>query len=556
MVLAITKSYESSNNYNYADNIYIIQQFYIPSNPKRRAEVNDCLKRNADLQQISKIYLLGEKEYSKKELGLNDKQFSKISQHVIGHRMKYIDVFKFTQEEKLKGYIIFMNSDIFLDKTVDNIYKTPLASEKTFMAQLRFEFNPSNKHLQLNKLFVNWITYSQDTWIYHTNYQPEKSKLHIFDFEFGKPGCDNKITYLMSVLGFEIINDPNFIKSYHVHNTNIRNYSSSDRIKKPYEIVIPQYYLKGTQALYGIDVNILFGKKFNHKDSNIKLNSYIKNKIISNSNFIIPRVAGVENDYAIYTLMVNLQSASSDMITYLKNYITKIKNNAGIFLSSNDSLKKYSKLYLEAFKLCDLYSSWAPFDDVFRTINTSHTILNNIYSDKDTVYSEVFDIYHYIFSNPWTHALKGKRVLMISQFEDSIKEKINIRKEIYGIDLFPECEILTIKPPQTQGQEPSEDFEIELKKFTDKLDLIKDTYDVALVSCGGYGNLVCAHIYKSGNSAIYVGGVLQMFWGILGTRWFENRPDIIRLFLNKHWSRPKESEKPLNHNSIENSCYW
>ena len=532
------------------DNINIFCQFFVHSDKNRHAEIKKCLKYNVKNKYISKIYLLNEKIYNKDELGITS---DKIIQYNIGKRLKFQDIFDYISTNNINGYNIIINSDIFFDNTIKNLYKSDIHINKKMFALLRFEYDENNYHD--SKIFGARGD-SQDTWIIHSNFNIVKQQSKIFNFEFGKPGCDNKITYLMSVLGFEIINDPNFIKSYHVHNTNIRNYSNSDRINKPYEIVIPPYYLKGTQEFYGIDVNVLFGKKFNHKDSNIKLNNYIKNKITLNSNFIIPRVAGIENDYAIYTLLVKLQNASADILTYLQNYITKMKNNAGILFTSNESLKKYSKLYLEAFNLCDLYSSWAPFDEVFKWINTSHTILNNIYSNKDTVYSEVFDIYHYIFSNPWTHALKGKRILMISQFEDSIKEKINIRKEIYGIDLFPECEILTIKPPQTQGQEPSEDFEIELTKFTDKLDLIKDTYDVALVSCGGYGNLVCAHIYKSGKSAIYVGGVLQMFWGILGTRWFENRPDIIRLFLNKHWSKPKDSEKPLNHNSIEGSCYW
>ena len=109
------------------------------------------------------------------------------------------------------------------------------------------------------------------------------------------------------------------------------------------------------------------------------------------------------------------------------------------------------------------------------------------------------------------------------------------------MDLFPNCEIITIKPPQTQGNEPSEEFNIEFEKFTIELDKIKDEYDIALVSCGGYGSLVCAHIYKSGKSAIYVGGVLQMYWGILGNRWFKDRPDIIRLFLNKYWTKTLNS---------------
>jgi hypothetical protein len=81
-------------------------------------------------------------------------------------------------------------------------------------------------------------------------------------------------------------------------------------------------------------------------------------------------------------------------------------------------------------------------------------------------------------------------------------------------------------------------------------------YDVALVSCGGYGNLVCNYIFDSGKSAIYVGGVLQMYFGILGGRWLQDEPDIIRLFLNENWTRPKEHERPEGYKTIENGCYW
>jgi hypothetical protein len=225
-------------------------------------------------------------------------------------------------------------------------------------------------------------------------------------------------------------------------------------------------------------------------------------------------------------------------------------------------------MYLEAFNISEIYSSWPLFGNFFNScwidikINDEQRRFNfikyleDVFKTKETLQSEVFDIYHYIYGTPWTFALKNKRLLMVSNFEESIKEKIDNRKKIYGVDLFPDCNIITIRPPQTQGEEYSREFDVELEKFTKKLDKIKNDYDIALVSCGGYGNLVCSHIYKSGKSAIYVGGVLQMYWGILGSRWFKDRPDIIRLFLNEHWTRPKDSEKPKNYKNIENSCYW
>ena len=46
----------------------------------------------------------------------------------------------------------------------------------------------------------------------------------------------------------------------------------------------------------------------------------------------------------------------------------------------------------------------------------------------------------------------------------------NIRKNIYGVDLFPECKFVFIKPPQTQGTNPSKVFHEELDDFNKKIE--------------------------------------------------------------------------------------
>ena len=146
------------------------------------------------------------------------------------------------------------------------------------------------------------------------------------------------------------------------------------------------------------------------------------------------------------------------------------------------------------------------------------------------------DIFHFVNTTPWTHALRGKKLLIISPFVESIREKIDEREKIYGIDLFPECEFTFLKPPQTQGSEDSELFTVELEKFKNNVEdiLKKDGFDIALCSCGGYGNLICDFIYSLGKSSIYIGGVLQMYFGIYGERWIRERPDILKLYQNNY----------------------
>jgi hypothetical protein len=139
---------------------------------------------------------------------------------------------------------------------------------------------------------------------------------------------------------------------------------------------------------------------------------------------------------------------------------------------------------------------------------------------------------------------------------DSFKNKLEIREKIYGIDLFPECSFIFLKPPQTQAECPSREFSEELNDFIGEINNVINDFDVALVSCGGYGNLVCSQIYARGKSAVYVGGVLQMYFGVYGNRWERERPEIMSLYKNEYWTRPNDHERPVGFQNVEKSCYW
>ena len=44
-------------------------------------------------------------------------------------------------------------------------------------------------------------------------------------------------------------------------------------------------------------------------------------------------------------------------------------------------------------------------------------------------------------------------------------------------------------------------------------------FDAALLGCGAYGLPLAAHVVSRGASAVYVGGGLQLLFGIQGRRW-------------------------------------
>ena len=55
-------------------------------------------------------------------------------------------------------------------------------------------------------------------------------------------------------------------------------------------------------------------------------------------------------------------------------------------------------------------------------------------------------------------------------------------------------------------------------------------------------------------SAIYIGGSLQLFFGIMGGRW-KNSPKIIE-HVNNYWTYPLDEDKPKNPQLCEGNCYW
>ena len=540
------------------EKIYLIYQYFTPNTQKRLEEVQICMKKNLQNNAFEKIFLLNERKYSREELGL--KQYThdiinqRIEQVIINSRLTFTDVYDFVAKKKLLGFVVIINSDIFFDETIRILNKTDMHLHKSMLSLLRYEYRKYMLQLHDARLFGPRGD-SQDTWIFHSDYNIKEEFRRAFNFYFGQPGCDNKLLYLYKTLGYKVYNDPLTIKSYHLHADVGRNYPLAP-LPTPYYIMMPykkEGYGNGLQNVYSKDV------RYNMETDNKNLNDYLKNTLSKNIPFIIPRIAGIENNVAHigFELMNNNGSLEASKINYLKTAIKTMKNNAGIYLTNIKSVMEYSKLYLKAFEHCEVYTDWETHGNVYKYIKGSHDFITQSYAiSKKPIWARTLDVFEYIHCEPWTECLNGKKILIISSFVKTIEQNMEHRNKIYNKDLFPGCQFVYLKPPQTNGQNNSREFTYELSDFCSEITKIKDSFDIALVSCGGYGNLVCSHIYELGKSAIYVGGVLQMYFGILGARWKRERPDILRLYLNSAWHSPKADERPKGFENIEQSCYW
>jgi hypothetical protein len=515
-------------------NLFI--QFFIHPNPERYNEIKTCLKMNVLNPFISYIYLLNEQTvdenyrlFTEEELGIYSE---KIIQIPLGHRLMYNDVFEFAQGANCGGYNIIANADIFFDDSLENLLRSNMNTKPIMMCQLRYEYDGTPRGI---KIFGPRGD-SQDAWIYHSSYNKLLVNNKAFRFQLGQAGCDNHITYLFKHSGFELINDPQNVHCMHYHQTQIREYKGSDTIKPPYILINPHVV-----AAHKVDVAY---------DDNDYLYDFIICQFENNEPFIIPRVAGIENITA-YDALTN-----KDPRCYV------MKNNAGVMLSNMKSVKKYSKAYFKAFENSKVYCGWDANrgDNVYNGIADSHKHIDEVICPgSKKIWAETnLEIYNFIKrERVWTEALKGKRILVISSFIESISEKIPVLDKIYGRDLFPDCKFVFVKPPMLNCDSISQEWDIELNNFCLELDKLRDDYDIALVSCGGLGNLVCNYIYEEHKkSSIYVGGVLSVWFGVYNRRLIEEKSTILRMYLNEHWSRPKVSERPVGWEKTERGCYW
>jgi hypothetical protein len=221
------------------DDIYLINQFYMDIDKTRLQETRMTLKLNISLRLFKNIYLLNEKIYTQEELDLPKIEMSNIEQINIKKRLTYSDVFKFVKSYNLNGYIVIANSDIFFDKSIINVRNTSLSKKKAFYALSRFEyFKQYGNKLNLCKLVTNTY-WTQDVWIFHTDFLINPEQIKLCDFQFGKVGCDNKIAYLFYSFGFTVYNEPYIIKTYHNHSEQYRNQKEreKERIPKPYLLI-------------------------------------------------------------------------------------------------------------------------------------------------------------------------------------------------------------------------------------------------------------------------------------------------------------------------------
>lgn len=268
-------------------------------------------------------------------------------------------------------------------------------------------------------------------------------------------------------------------------------------------------------------------------------NTNISNLIEAKKSFLVGRV-GLGGGTAITALTYAKQPIHPQF--YIWIYQTE-----GFYGIPN--FDRFAQLYFNSIQSSDLQAYWG--DPSF----PGFIEYENFITPPNQSLIEPGSLDAYVFERPWTQKLAGKKVLIIHSFKESIDKQLKIKDKIWSNDNFlPEAEYLTYKPVQSLGGfGPHTSWYDSFDRMCD--DISKIDFDIALVAAGGYGMPLCGFIKESLNKgAIYVGGCLQLFFGIKGRRWDTNN-NITKLY-NENWIRASLEETPSSAPLVENSCYW
>ena len=194
--------------------VILVIPFYIDKRKARRRELEACLNYNLSTKRIDRVIAVCDAEvklpYHKKLTVINT-----------GRRQTFSDLVNIGNSVNPDGINIVANSDIqFKNSEVEKLLQVDYTN--LVLALSRWDIMKKGRP----KLHAH--SDSQDVWAW-------KGRLQVSgDFKMGTRGIDNRIAHEIGI-NYNIINPSHAIKTYHLHISEIRNYTGkSEAIPPPY----------------------------------------------------------------------------------------------------------------------------------------------------------------------------------------------------------------------------------------------------------------------------------------------------------------------------------
>ena len=299
-------------------------------------------------------------------------------------------------------------------------------------------------------------------------------------------------------------------------------------------------------------------KPFDYKtkeESFLRLQDYILEKQSKNETFFIGRLSG--NEPNVCGKVLKKEELPPKLLH-------EMLHTAGIYFENIDNIRDYVKDYINACKNSTMLGIWS--HGMYFQAMHFYDLIFKLCPDTPKICAQALEPYYFMDNDLYNfhEVFRNQKILIITSHIETTKQQIlhiQNKSKIHNKPIFENTTFELYKPPQQNGgNSDNQSYKVHLQKMKEDLDNIVKEFDfsIALVSCGGFGMLISDYIYKMEKSVIYVGGALQLYFGIMGNRWRTN-PNITQLH-NEYWTDVLNEDKPptiINNPSLcENSCYW
>lgn len=224
--------------------------------------------------------------------------------------------------------------------------------------------------------------------------------------------------------------------------------------------------------------------------------------------------------------------------------VNALCSNAGFFPNDFGLLGKYYEVNIAAIRNIDVLGSYQYGEKYF-----SEELGQAKRVNLDGYYAP------YFYKNPWTKALKNKKILVVHPFSEDIRSQYERRSQLWkNPDVLPDFELITYKSVQSilGIKTPYKTWFEALDKM--EQDIAQIDFDIAIIGCGAYGMPLASFVKNLGKQAIHMAGWTQVLFGIIGKRW----EDDVRFndIINDYWVHPSKENVPKEAKKIEGGCYW
>ncbi len=187
--------------------------YYTPQDCERADELRYCLDRNLECGLFAKIVLLVDDD---SEVPDGNPRLSVLR---LDRRPTYLDWVRESRRRCPGQISVLANSDICFDDSIGRLLEIFESEPNAFIALSRFDMEGETLTPHSDP---HW---SQDTWAFIPTGPDIQMNDQRLDVPLGVPRCDNKIAYVFATEGYCVFNPFPFVRSIHVHETNLRYYN-------------------------------------------------------------------------------------------------------------------------------------------------------------------------------------------------------------------------------------------------------------------------------------------------------------------------------------------